>query len=340
MSGRQYRIGVVGAGMVGEEIVRVLEQRRFPASQLRIMARSARREVLAGRERDVVAAAPEQFDGLDVVLFAGTEGETGASQVFGWLAVQKGAFVVDNGSDFRMDERVPLVVPEVNAEALRRHQGFVANPNCSTIQMVMVLAPLHRAAGLKRVVASTYQSVSGSGRGGVQALAEQRRAAAHGGKPALGPYPHPIYDNVIPHIGSLKNEFPGYYSEEVKMILETRKILELPDLPVTATCVRVPVSRSHSEALNVELEQELSAEDARRILAEAPGVVVIDEPGKAKYPLAADAAGRDPVYVGRIRKDPSRARTLDLWCVSDNIIKGAALNAVQIVEKAIEMQLL
>jgi len=327
MSGRQYRVGVVGAGMVGEEIVRVLEQRRFPASQLRIMARSARREVLAGRERDVVAAAPEQFDGLDVVLFAGTEGESGASQVFGWLAVQKGAFVVDNGSDFRMDERVPLVVPEVNAEALRRHEGFVANPNCSTIQMVMVLAPLHRAAGLKRVVVSTYQSVSGSGRGGVQALAEQRKAAAHGGNPTLGPYPHPIYDNVIPHIGNPKDEFPGYYSEEVKMILETRKILEIPDLPVTATCVRVPVSRSHSEALNVELEQELSAEDARRILAETPGVVVIDEPEKAKYPLAADAAGRDPVYV-------------DLWCVSDNILKGAALNAVQIVEKAVEMQLL
>ena len=339
MRDREYRVGVVGAGMVGEEIVRVLEQRRFPASELRIMARSVRKQSLAGRERSVVAAAEAEIDGLEVVLFAGTEGAAGASRVYGWLAVEKGAFVVDNGNDFRMDQRVPLVVPEVNAEALRGHQGFVANPNCSTIQMVVVLAPLHRAAGLKRVVASTYQSVSGSGRGGVQALAQQRSAAAHGGEADLGPYPHPVYDNVIPHIGSLKDEFPGYYSEEVKMILETRKILGLPDLAVTATCVRVPVARSHSEALNVELEQELSPQDARRILAQSPGVVVVDEPAQARYPLAADAAGRDPVYVGRIRKDPSRPRTLDLWCVSDNILKGAALNAVQIAEKAIEMDL-
>jgi len=336
-----YRVGVVGVGMVGEELISVLEERRFPLSELRIMARSERVQMLAGRERKVVAACEEVFGGLDLVLFAGTEGAAGASQLYGWGAVEKGAFVVDNGNDFRMDERVPLVVPEVNAEAMRgHHQGFIANPNCSTIQMVMVLAPLHHAAGLKRVVVSTYQSVSGSGRGGLEALMSQRRAAAGGGEAELGPYAHPVYDNVIPHIGSLKDDFPGYYSEEVKMIRETRKIMALPGLAITATCVRVPVAKGHSEALNVELEEELSPEDARRILSEAPGVVVVDEPAEARYPLPTGARDRDPVYVGRIRKDPSRPRTLDLWCAADNIRKGAALNAVQIAEKAIEMGLL
>jgi len=336
---KTYSVGVVGAGLVGEEIVRVLEQRRFPVRELRIMGRSERTQELAGRRREVVAASEDAFDGLDIALFAGTEGESGASRLYGWQAVERGVFVVDNGSDFRMDERVPLVVPEVNAEALRRHQGFVANPNCSTIQMVVALAPLHRAARIKRVVVSTYQAVSGAGRPGVRALAQQRSAARSGGERELGPFAHPIYDNVIPQIGSLKEDFEGYYSEEVKMILETRKILECPDLAVTATCVRVPVGMSHSEAINVEFERDISPDEARAILGEAPGVSVVDDPTVSRYPLPADAAGKDAVYVGRIRGDPSRPRTLDLWCVSDNIRKGAALNAVQIAEKAIEMGL-
>jgi len=336
---RQYTVGVVGAGLVGEELVRVLEGRAFPMGELRVMARSRRTQQIAGKDREVVAACEEAFEGLDIALFAGTEGASGASEQFGWAAVEKGAFVVDNGNDFRMDERVPLVVPEVNAEALRAHQGFVSNPNCSTIQMVVALAPLHRAAGLRRVVVSTYQAVSGTGRGGVQALAQQRVAAAEGGELEPGPYPHPIYDNCIPEIGSIKDDFPGYFSEEVKMILETRKILGCPELAVSATCVRVPVAMSHSEAINVELERPLSAEEARRILSEAPGVVVVDDIKAHQYPLAADAAGQDAVYVGRIRVDPSRPNSLDLWCVSDNIRKGAALNTVQIAEKAIEMGL-
>ena len=334
-------MGVVGAGLVGEELVRVLEQRAFPMRELRVMARSPRTQELAGKERQVLATSSEAFEGLDVALFAGTEGASGASQLYGWGAVESGAFVVDNGSDFRMDARVPLVVPEVNPEALRGHRGFVANPNCSTIQMVVTLAPLHRVARIRRVVVSSYQAVSGAGRPGTLALEAQRRAAAEGGgAPDLGPWPHPIYDNVLPHIGSLKDDLPGYYSEEIKMVQETRKILEAPQLAVTATCARVPVAMGHSEALNVEFEQDLPPEEARRILARAPGVIVLDDPARAVYPLAAQAAGRDEVFVGRIRRDLSRANTLDLWCVADNIRKGAALNAVQIVEKAIEMGLL
>jgi aspartate-semialdehyde dehydrogenase len=340
MVDRQYRVGVVGAGMVGERLVQVLERRRFPLAELRIMATSSRRQEMAGRARDVVEAAEEAFEGLDVALFAGTEGETGASRLFGWHAVEKGVFVVDNGGDFRMDPRVPLIVPEVNAEAMRAHQGFVANPNCSTIQMVMVLAPLHRAARLKRVVVSTYQAVSGTGRAGVQALQQQRAAAGRGEDIAPGPYPHPIHGNCIPQVSSLKDRFPGYYGEEIKMIEEARKILDQADLPVTATCVRVPVETSHGESINAEFERSLSVEEARELLAAFPGVVVLDDPASSVYPLAADASGTDAVYVGRVRTDPSQANTLDLWCVSDNLLKGAALNAVQIVEKGVEMALI
>jgi len=339
MSDRRYRVGVVGAGMVGERLVEVLERRDFPLAELRIMATSARRQEMAGRERDVIETCEEAFDGLDIALFAGTEGESGASQRFGWKAVEKGVFVVDNGADFRMDERVPLVVPEVNPQALRRHQGFIANPNCSTIQMVVALAPLHRAAGLKRVVVSTYQAVSGTGRAGVRALADQRRAAASGAEFDLGPYPAPIYDNCIPQVGSLKGPYEGYYSEEVKMIEETRKIFECPDLPVTATCVRVPVSNSHSESINAEFERPITPEEARRILSQSEGILVVDAPEESLYPLASAATGQDAVYVGRIRKDPSRPNALDLWCVADNLLKGAATNTVQIAEKAIEMGL-
>lgn len=340
MSDRQYSVAVVGAGMVGERLVEVLERRHFPMRELRIMATSSRRQQIAGREREVVEATEDAFDGLDIALFAGTEGESGASQLFGWKAVDKGVFVVDNGSDFRMDERVPLVIPEVNPQSMHRHQGFIANPNCSTIQMVVALAPLHREAGLKRVVASTYQSVSGTGRSGVRALQQQRRAAAEGGQFELGPYPVPIYNNCIPQVGSLRERYAGYYSEEIKMIEETRKILDLPDLPVSATCVRVPVANSHSESVNVEFQRQITPERARELLAASEGVVVVDEPANSSYPLAGDADGEDAVFVGRIRRDPSRPNALDLWCVSDNLLKGAALNAVQIAEKAVEMGLI
>ncbi len=339
---KEYRVGVVGAGLVGEELVRVLESRSFPMKELRVMATSSRRQEIAGHTRDVIETRKEAFEGLYIALFAGTEGESGAAQTYGWQAVESGVFVVDNGSDFRMDSRVPLVVPEVNAEAMREHQGLIANPNCSTIQMIMAVAPLHRRAGIRRIVVSTYQSVSGTGRSGIRALSEQREALSEGGSADNGPYPHQILDNCIPEIGSLKSQdkFPGFFSEEIKMIEETRKILSAPDLPVTATCVRVPVAMGHSEAINVELLQPLSCADAREILAQTPGLVVMDEPADSLYPLPTHAAGRDSVYVGRMRLDPSRENTLDLWCVADNIRKGAALNTVQIAEKAIEMGLI
>ena len=340
MTDASIRVGVVGAGMVGERLVEVLEERRFPVAELRIMATSARRQEIAGRLREVIPASDEALEGLDVALFAGREGVEGASKLYGWTAAEKGVLVIDNGGDFRMDPRVPLVVPEVNAEAMREHRHFIANPNCSTIQMVMALAPLHRAAGLKRVVVSTYQAVSGTGRSGVRALQQQRQAALGGGQAGSDPYPHPIYDNVLPQISGLKGRFPGYYGEEIKMIEETRKILGCPDLAVTATCVRVPVANAHSESINAEFERALSADEARELLAAFPGVTVVDEPADSRYPLAREAAGRDDVFVGRIRNDPSRPGALELWCVSDNLRKGAATNAVQIAEKALEMGLI
>ncbi len=341
-SKRQYSVGVVGAGLVGEALVELLEERAFPLKELRILATSSREQEIAGRMREVTQISNEAFRGLDIALFAGTEGESGAAQTYGWEAVERGVFVVDNGSDFRMDSRVPLVIPEVNAGAMQEHQGFVANPNCSTIQMVVAVAPLHRHAGIRRVVVSTYQSVSGTGRSGVRALTQQREAQLNGSSADCGPYPHPILDNCIPEIGSLKSQdkFSGYFSEEIKMIEETRKILATPDLPVSATCVRVPVRIGHSEALNVELGKKISVREARDILSAAPGVEVLDAPESSQYPLAADAGGKDGVYVGRIRQDPSKENTLDLWCVSDNIRKGAALNTLQIAEKAIEMELI
>ncbi len=337
-----FSVGVVGAGLVGEKLVGVLESRGFPMKELRVMATSSRKQEMAGRVRDVVETCEDAFEGLDIALFAGTEGESGAAQTFGWGAVERGVFVVDNGSDFRMDKRVPLVIPEVNAEAMRGHQGLIANPNCSTIQMVVAVAPLHREAGIRRIVVSTYQSVSGTGRAGIRALNGQREALAEGRVAGHGPYPHRILDNCLPEIGSLKSQdrYPGYYSEEIKMIEETRKILGCSDLRVTATCVRVPVLSGHSESINVELENPLSCAEARRILSQSEGIEVLDEPDNSLYPLPAHAEGKDAVYVGRIRRDPSNENALDMWCVSDNIRKGAALNTVQIAEKAVEMGLL
>ena len=337
--GKKYKVAVVGIGMVGKEMLRVLHQRAFPAGEIRVLATHARTETIDGRDYEVVAASPDAFEGVDIALFAGTEGARGASREFGWLAVEKGALVVDNGGDFRMDPRVPLIVPEANADAMREHQGFIANPNCSTIQMVVALAPLHEEAGLKRVVVATYQSVSGSGRSAVAELELGVRSSIDGTEFAPEVYPHPIPFNVLPQIGGLSEEFPGYYTEEAKMVLETRKIMGLPDLPVSATCVRVPVYNGHSEAVNVEFERPISADRAREVLGAAPGVVVMDDPASSVYPLPAQASGEDPVYVGRIREDRSVPHGLDLWVVSDNIRKGAALNAVQIAEKAIEMGL-
>ena len=336
---REYVVAVVGIGAVGTEMLRVLRERKFPAREIRVLARSARAEEIAGEVYQVQPTTAEGFDGVDVAFFAGTEGSKGASQQWGWEAVRRGAVVIDNGDDFRMDPRVPLVVPEVNAEHLKKAKGFVANPNCSTIQMVVALAPLHREATLKRVVVATYQAVSGTGRSAIAELQKQVEAHVAGQKIEGAVYPHQIAFNVIPQISGLKEEFPGYYGEEIKMIKEPRKIFDLPDLAVSATCVRVPVFNGHAEAINVQFERKLSADEAREILRDAPGIEVVDDPAQGVYPMPLDASGKDPVYVGRIREDASAENALDLFVVSDNIRKGAALNAIQNAEKMIEMGL-
>ena len=332
---KKYKVGIVGIGTVGTELVKVLRQRKFPASEIRILARSERDEVIAGEKFHVRACVNEAFDGLDFALFAGTEGSKGASQVFGWEAVKRGAVVIDNGDDYRMDPRVPLVVPEINPEALKGHKGLISNPNCSTIIALMALAPLHRVARIRRVVASTYQSVSGTGRSAIAELENQVRSWVAGKPLKSETYPHQIAFNVLPHIGSLKGDVPGYMSEEVKLRNETRKILGDPKIKVTATCVRVPVFYGHAEALNVEFEKPISADQARKILSKAQGVKVVDNPAKAVYPLPIDAAHKDDVLVGRIREDETVKNGLVLFVAGDNIRKGAALNAVQIAEKLI-----
>jgi aspartate-semialdehyde dehydrogenase len=336
----KFKVALVGIGLVGTEIVRLLRERSFPFSEIRVVATRERAEDIDGQSYEVVKASPDVFDGIDVAFFAGTEGARGASREWGWVAAEKGAVVIDNGDDFRMDPRVPLVVPEVNPEALRGHQGFVANPNCSTIQMVVALAPLHRVAGIKRVIVSTYQAVSGTGKSAVEELMSQVAITLRGEAVEPNVYPHPIAFNCFPHISGLKDEYPGYYGEEIKMIKETRKILGEPNLPVSATCVRVPVFNGHSETVNVQFERPISAAEARDVLAKAPGIVVLDDPAKAEYPTPRMVSGRDEVFIGRIRQDTSAENAIDMWVVADNIRKGAATNAIQIAEKMIEMGLL
>lgn len=310
-----YTVAIVGAGMVGDRLVAELRRREFPLKELRILARSARRSVLAGEEFEVGVAEPEAFEGVDLAFFAGTEGEKGAAVQLAQEAISRGAVVIDNGADFRMDPEVPLVVPEVNADALEGHDGLIANANCSTAQMVVTLAPLAREFGLKKVVVSTYQAVSGSGRGGVDALENGREDV----------YPKPIVGNAIPLIGGVGED--GYTSEERKMREESRKILGLPDLEVYATAVRIPVHTGHSESVYVEAEREVTRQEVLDALREAPGVVFSGDADDFPTPL--EAAGDPGTFVGRVRVEGDR---IQYWCVSDNLLKGAATNAVQIAE--------
>ncbi len=323
------RVAVVGAtGAVGTTLLEILEQRAFPAREIVPFAseRSAGREV-AGHT--VHTLAPGAIEGFDVALFSAG---SGVSREWAPRFVQAGAVVVDNSSQWRMEPDVPLVVAEVNPEALDAQAGIVANPNCTTTQMVVALKPLHDAATIERLILSSYQSVSGTGAKAMEELQTQAHMLLHGREPeAAAVYPHRIAFNVLPHVETF-SDGDDYSTEERKVIGETRKILSEPDLRVTATCARVPVLVGHSESINVELQHDLPPESARELLAAAPGVTVVDDPAQARYPLPIDAAGGDDVLVGRIRRDPSNPRTLNLWVVGDNLRKGAALNAVQVAE--------
>ncbi len=303
---------------------------------LTILARSEREEIIGGKAYPVKTTSAEQFDKLDFAFFAGTEGAKGASQVYGWEAVKRGCIVVDNGDDFRMDTRVPLVIPEINPDALKAHQGFIANPNCSTIIALMALGPLHKVAGLRRVVACTYQAVSGSGAAAVRELESQTRAWVEGREMHAEVYPHPIAFNVLAQIGGVK-EVPGVTSEELKLKRETHKILGDDSIGVSTTCVRVPVANGHSEALHIELAQPMTVDEVRKVLAESPGLIVVDNLEKSEFPMPVKASGREEVLVGRIRLDDSVENGLALFVAGDNLWKGAALNAIQIGEKLVEM---
>ncbi len=333
MKKEKYNVAIVGAtGAVGEQMREVLEEREFPVGELRLLAseRSAGQLLeFQGKQHRVDVLKEDSFRDIDIGLFS-AGGSVSAK--FAPLAVAAGAVVVDNTGCFRMEPDVPLVVPEVNPQEIAnyKNRGIVANPNCSTIQMVVALKPLHDAARIKRVVVSTYQSVSGAGRMAMDELSQQVAALFNGRELKKEKFPHQIAFNCIPHIDVFTEG--GYTKEELKMINETRKILGEPSLAVTATTVRVPVFCSHSESVNVETVVKVSAAEARKILREAPGVIVADEPQDNVYPLAIDATGKDAIYVGRIRDDNSVANGLNLWIVADNLRKGAALNAVQIAE--------
>lgn len=341
-----YTVAVVGAtGAVGEQMIKYLEKRDFPVKELRPLAsaRSVGRKIrFRGEEVVVQEAKPEAFEGVDLALFSAGGS---VSQALAPEAVKRGTVVIDNSSAFRMDPNVPLVVPEVNREALKEHQGIIANPNCSTIQMVVALKPLYDEYGIDRIIVSTYQSVSGAGYKAILELTNQARAYLDGEEMKaeylpVGKLPkhHPIAFNVIPQIDvGLEN---GYTFEEMKMVKETKKILNDNTIGVTATCVRVPVVRGHSESVYVELQNDYELEDVIRLLSEAPGIVVQDNLEEQQYPMPLTATDSTETYVGRIRRDLTNPRGLNLWIVSDNLLKGAATNAIQIAEAIVEDDLL
>ncbi len=331
---RHYTVAVVGAtGVVGHEIIEVLQELNFPVGTLKPLAseRSLGREVeFKGQHIPIEVLTPDSFKGVDFALFS-----AGApvSKEFAPHAVKAGAICIDNTSYFRMHDDVPLVVPEVNPDALKNHKGIIANPNCSTAQLVVALKPIYDAAGIKRIVISTYQSVSGAGKDAMDELEHHSRSTLQGKLSEPKKFAYPIAFNVIPQIDVFLDN--GYTKEEMKMVNETRKILGDPSIQITATAVRVPVFVSHSESVNVETKQKISIQEVRSLMAKMPGLVVMDDPSSSKYPTPREIAGQNPVYVGRIREDISVPNGIDFWCVADNLRKGAALNAVQIAQALI-----
>ncbi len=332
-------VAVVGAtGVVGREMLKTLEERNFPMTEIRALA-SARSAGMKVPFRDIEITVEElkedSFEGVDIAIFS-AGGST--SEKFAPFAARSGCIVVDNSSHWRMDERCPLVIPEVNAHALEKHNGIIANPNCSTIQMLVALKPIHDFAKIERIVVSTYQAVSGTGKAAIEELENQVRQLYSMKEIENNVYPHQIAFNCLPHIDVFLDN--DYTKEEMKMVNETRKIFEDDTIGVSPTAVRVPVFYGHSESINIQTQKKVSAHEARAILSQADGVKVYDNPGEKMYPMPIDAAGEDAVFVGRIREDESAPNSLNMWVVADNIRKGAALNAVQIAEALLEKNLL
>lgn len=333
---KTYNVAILGAtGAVGQEMIKILVEREFPIKELHLLAsaRSAGKKMeIAGKEYTIEETTEHSFDNMDIVLGAA---ENDIAEKFLPIAAQKGAVVVDNSSAFRLDENVPLIIPEVNPQDVKKHNGIIANPNCATIIALVALQPLHAYANAKRMVVSTYQAVSGAGVNGIRELNQQVGALAHNKPVEVNTFQYQIAYNLIPQIGGFNEA--GYSSEEMKMQNEGRKIQGNPDLCVNCTCIRVPVIRSHSESIMVEFEKDITVEKARELLKDAPGVRLVDDPANKQYPMPLDTTDQDLVFVGRIREDMSgHANALSFWCCGDQVRKGAATNAVQIAELAIK----
>jgi aspartate-semialdehyde dehydrogenase len=334
---KEYKVAIVGAtGLVGHEFIKILVERSFPMSSIRLLAsgHSAGRKLLVNnQEIEVEETALDSFRGVDIALFsAGAE----QSRYFSPIAAREGTVVVDNSSAFRMDKTVPLVVPEVNPEDIKKHKGIIANPNCSTIQMVVALYPLHRVNPIKRIVVDTYQAVSGTGTAAAEELRTQAKQVLEGQPTIPHVYPHQIAFNVLPEIDVFLDN--GYSKEEWKMVEETRKIMHADGIAISATCARVPVLVGHSEAIHVEFSQPMPVDEAQQILSRAPGLRLLDDTTISLYPQPWSAAGSDDVFVGRIRQDASHPNGLAMWVVADNLRKGAALNTIQIAEEMIKRE--
>ncbi|MFH1127861.1 MAG: aspartate-semialdehyde dehydrogenase [Candidatus Omnitrophota bacterium] len=333
---KKYNVAVVGVGAVGIEMLRVLRQRNFPVGELRVFARSVRDIEVDGQKYSVEAISPDGFNGIDIALFAGTEGEKGASLTYAPEAVKRGVVVIDNGADFRMDEKVPLVVPEVNAKDVLKHKGIIANPNCSTIQMVVALWPIYKKVGIKRIIATTLQASSGAGRDAVEQLKEEITLIFAGGFNNLNAdvknkfLPQQLAFNVFPQIGGFVED--DYTSEEWKLVKETHKIMHDDKIKISATTVRVPVRTGHSESVYIETRKPITPQKIKELLCKSPGIIVIDDPKKNLYPMPKDVEGKDETFIGRIRRDCFVKNGFWLWVVADNLRKGAATNAVQIAE--------